>query len=88
MSERETIHVNKDDSLDRRTQQHNNTKQMLPLTSSSSTVVFESDDSLTWDSSPFFTIDLPVGRETNGKRKIVGREHNNGYILSITSRVK
>lgn len=32
----------------------------LPLTSSSSTVVFESEDSLTWDSSPFLAIiDLP-----------------------------
>lgn len=35
----------------------------LPLTSSSSTVVFESEDSLTWDSSPFLAIiDLPGGR--------------------------
>lgn len=33
----------------------------LPLTSSSSTVVFESEDSLTWDSSPFLAIiDLPA----------------------------
>lgn len=32
----------------------------LPLTSSSSTVVFESEDSFTWDSSPFLAIiDLP-----------------------------
>lgn len=35
----------------------------LPLTSSSSTVVFESEDSLTWDSSPFLAIiDLPLVR--------------------------